>query len=241
LNEIENCYFCGKPASTKDHVPSKNLLEKPYPKNLLTIPACLKCNQSFSLDEEYFLNVLTTLSESPTLIARTEPGGSVYKSRNRSTKLYERLLKSIIQKNDGRTYFHAEVARLKKTIEKNAFGLYCHKYGKIPMLNAFECVGFYPFNAEETRPIEIIMLTHNEKFKLKKWTHLQENVFSYIVVRDWRRNNQLTMIFDIHNTAWCVIKIPFPSSDKRTKRKVQGQYKLKVEGQYQLFENKQSL
>ena len=220
------CYFCGQVAKTKDHVPSKNLLEKPYPNNLLTIPACLKCNQSFSLDEEYFLNVLVTLSENPILQARTQPGGKIYKSRQRSTKLYDRLIKSLVQDDDGRTYFRPEVDRLKKVIEKNALGLYYHKYGKLPSLNSFDCIGFYPYNAEETRPHEVIMLTHTEKFKPKKWTHIQENVFSYIVVRDWRRNNQLTMIFHIQNTAWCVIKIPFPTSDKWTKRKIEGQYQL---------------
>ncbi|MET4084021.1 hypothetical protein ABIB40_003994 [Pedobacter sp. UYP30] len=221
-----DCYFCGEPATTKDHIPSKNLLEKPYPKNLLTIDACAKCNHSFSFDEEYFLNVLTTLSESPNLRARTEPGGSIYKSRTRSSKLFERLLKSIKQDDDGRTYLRPETERLKKVIEKNAFGLYYHKYDKIPSLNSFKCVGFYPFNAEETRPEEIILLTHTEKFLPKKWTHIQEDVFSYIVVRDWRRNNQLTMIFHIHNTAWCVIKISFPTSNKWNKRSIEGQYQL---------------
>lgn len=48
------CLYCGESSKTKDHVPSKNLLEKPYPKNLMTIPACDNCNKSYSLDEEYF-------------------------------------------------------------------------------------------------------------------------------------------------------------------------------------------
>lgn len=73
--------FCGKISQSKDHIPSKNLLEKPYPNNLLTIPACIKCNQSFSLDEDYFLNVLATLSERGPIVKRTESGGSIYKSR----------------------------------------------------------------------------------------------------------------------------------------------------------------
>ena len=70
------------------------------------------------------------------------------------------------------------------------------------------------------------MLTYSQKFRIKKWTHIQDDVFSYIVVRDWRRSNKLTMIFHIHNTVWCIIEIPFPTSDKRKKRKIEGQYEL---------------
>lgn len=87
-------------------------------------------------------------------------------------------------------------------------------------------MGFYPYNAEETRPVEIIMLTHNEKFKLKKWIHIQNNVFSYIVIKNWRRNNKLTMVFQIHNTVWCVIEIPFPTSNRWNKRNLEWQYEL---------------
>jgi hypothetical protein len=48
------CSYCGENiANTRDHVPSEILLDEPYPENLLVISCCLKCNQSFSLDEEY--------------------------------------------------------------------------------------------------------------------------------------------------------------------------------------------
>lgn len=226
MKEDLKCLYCSNKSSNKEHVPSKRLLEKPYPKNLLTFPACNTCNNSFSLDEEYFLNVLATLSESGPLVARTEPGGSIYKSRLRSDKLYKRLIESLVDGEDGRTYFRPETQRLKRIIEKYAFGLYYFKYKKLAPLNLFRCVGFYPFQAEDTRPIEIIMLTHSEKFKLKKWTHIQKNVFSYIVVRDWRRENKLTMIFHIHNTVWCVIEIPYPSSNRLYERNFKGQYNL---------------
>jgi hypothetical protein len=226
LKKYLNCLYCGEKATTLEHVPSKSLLEKPFPNNLFTFPACEKCNKSFSLDEEYFLNVLTVLSQSETLVNRTLPGGSIYKSRQRSNKLHNRLLNSLVQGEDGRTYFKPEVERLKKIIEKYAFGLYYLKYGKKADLSLFNCVGFHPYHSEETRPSEIILLTHSERFKPKKWFHIQNNVFSYIVVRDWRRDNHLTMIFQIHNTAWCVITIPYPASKKWSKTITQTQYTL---------------
>ena len=223
---VLKCLYCGNQSNNKEHLPSKSLLEKPYPTNLLTFPACNTCNNSFSLDEEYFLNVLATLSENGPLVERTEIGGSIYKSRLRSNKLYKRLLNSLVSGEDGRTYFKPETERLKRVIEKYAFGLYYFKYKKLVPLKLFKCTGFYPFQSEDTRPTEIIMLTHNERFKLKKWTHVQKNVFSYIIVRDWRRNNRLTMIFHIHNTVWCVVEIPYPSSNKWNKKNSEEQFSL---------------
>lgn len=214
------CLYCGESSNTKDHVPSKNLLEKPYPNNLLTILACDRCNKSYSLDEEYFLNVLATLSISPNLVARTEPGGSIYRSRQRSQKLYDRLVNSLVTDEDGRTYFKPESQRIKRVIEKYAFGLFFYRYKKVASLISFKCVGFYPFQVEETRPSEIILLTHNERFQPKKWNHIQNDVFSYIIVRDWRRNNKLTMIFHIHNTAWAVIEIPSPNGKKTPENQI---------------------
>ncbi len=50
------CYLCGKPATTKDHVPPKTLFAPPRPHNLITLPCCAECNGAYALDEEYFRN-----------------------------------------------------------------------------------------------------------------------------------------------------------------------------------------
>ena len=55
------CIYCGKPAETREHVPSKSLLIEPFPENLPTIPACFECNNGFSADEEYFVCFLEIL------------------------------------------------------------------------------------------------------------------------------------------------------------------------------------
>lgn len=53
--QTEFCAFCAdiKSSLTKEHTPSKILLNKPYPENLHIVYACEKCNKGFSLDEEY--------------------------------------------------------------------------------------------------------------------------------------------------------------------------------------------
>lgn len=53
------CVYCGADKNlTVDHVPPKLLLEKPYPPNLITVPACFACNQSFQKDDEYTRTML---------------------------------------------------------------------------------------------------------------------------------------------------------------------------------------
>ena len=52
------CVHCGGPSETIDHVPSKVLLDEPYPENLMAASACRKCNNGLSLDEEYLACLL---------------------------------------------------------------------------------------------------------------------------------------------------------------------------------------
>lgn len=47
------CVHCGGPNETRDHAPSKVLLDKPYPANLPILPSCKSCNQGFAADEAY--------------------------------------------------------------------------------------------------------------------------------------------------------------------------------------------
>jgi hypothetical protein len=49
-----HCLYCGDVPTTREHIPSKVLLNDPFPNNLFIVEACQRCNQEFSLDEEYF-------------------------------------------------------------------------------------------------------------------------------------------------------------------------------------------
>lgn len=52
-NSEKGCIYCGNKADTREHTPSKAFLDEPFPENLPTIPACFKCNNGFSNDENY--------------------------------------------------------------------------------------------------------------------------------------------------------------------------------------------
>ncbi len=50
------CVYCGRVRKlTRDHVPPRALFPPPRPGNLITVPACSPCNDSFKKDDEYFL------------------------------------------------------------------------------------------------------------------------------------------------------------------------------------------
>lgn len=51
----EYCAYCGGSENlTRDHIPPKALFPAPRPHDLLTVPACSRCNSSFEKDDEYF-------------------------------------------------------------------------------------------------------------------------------------------------------------------------------------------
>lgn len=50
---LSYCAFCGGDTGTRDHCPSRVLLDEPYPENLPVVPACSRCNSSFSANEAY--------------------------------------------------------------------------------------------------------------------------------------------------------------------------------------------
>jgi len=60
------CYNCGiREATTRDHIIPKTLIPDPKPPNLPTVPACRKCNQGFSKDEEYLRDRLAGVIGDP--------------------------------------------------------------------------------------------------------------------------------------------------------------------------------
>lgn len=50
-DNYSECIYCSQTADSREHVPSKVFLHKPYPKNLSIVPSCSKCNNGYSQDE----------------------------------------------------------------------------------------------------------------------------------------------------------------------------------------------
>lgn len=54
----KRCAYCSNIASTRDHVPPKAILRKPFPQ-LITVPACQKCNAQWGKVDERFQALLS--------------------------------------------------------------------------------------------------------------------------------------------------------------------------------------
>jgi len=55
---VAACVYCGLETENKDHVPSRVFLDKPFPEYSPHVPSCKRCNESFSLDEEYLACII---------------------------------------------------------------------------------------------------------------------------------------------------------------------------------------
>jgi hypothetical protein len=57
--ESKVCAYCGRPATTADHVPPRGLFARPLPADVITVPSCSSCNNNSSKDDEYFRTVMS--------------------------------------------------------------------------------------------------------------------------------------------------------------------------------------
>jgi len=57
------CVYCGKEANSEDHIPSKNLIAPKLRAKIkfVKVPSCRKCNESYSMDEEFLRNLFITV------------------------------------------------------------------------------------------------------------------------------------------------------------------------------------
>ncbi len=116
------CVYCGAEAGdTKDHVPPKCLIRNPYPVNLLTVPSCKKCNNSFSPDEEYFRLVMVGL------LCHTDEAellfdGPISRSMDRNPNI-EELMFGSLRGADKTVILDVDYPRIFRIAEKIARGL----------------------------------------------------------------------------------------------------------------------
>jgi len=117
---LNGCIYCMADADTRDHVPSKCLLEKPYPPNLPVVGCCEKCNQDFSKDEQYFVCLIESVlcgSTDPEKINRP----SVSRIMKKLPALRQRIENSKTEMN-GQIVYVPEFNRIRNVMLKLARG-----------------------------------------------------------------------------------------------------------------------
>jgi hypothetical protein len=141
------CVYCGGSEETGDHVPSRVLLDEPFPENLPVVPACGSCNGSFSRDEEYLACVVEcAIAGSLASAAKRLRVGAIL---DRSAGLTARL-NSARYESDGQVGFSAEIDRVRNVLVKLARGHAAFEENE-PQLDEPASVLFAPFTAMNER------------------------------------------------------------------------------------------
>lgn len=201
------CAFCGGPAETEDHVPSRCFLDKPYPPELPVIPCCHKCNHGFSIDEEYvscLIDCMKAHTADPSLIHRTKTCDTLL----HSPKLQERIASQIIE--FGEHYLSDyEKDRFKNVVRKLAFGhlafendfltwdsRFLFSMCLVPEMTESQRATFFKpyygglFPEVNSHGLEHILLlgnANNEAQFTAPWITIQEGRYAYCVSPDGNR------------------------------------------------------
>ena len=130
------CIHCSRALGTdrtKDHVPSKCLLLRPFPTNLPVIPVCKECNASFRKDEAY-----TAAAIGVALSGTTDPNKQTFGGVGRMLRADHVLrdaLDACRRHSANNVQWFFEMEKIHNTFIKNARGHALYELGE-PMLSA---------------------------------------------------------------------------------------------------------
>lgn len=187
MRTLLGCTFCGSFSDTRDHCPSKVLLDKPYAENLPVVPACSECNNSFSKDEEYlacFIEASICNSVQIDELNR-EPVKKIFKQ---SPKLQQRILESAT--DDGR--YQVELVRAKSIMQKLSQGHILFELNEKNFECPIEHILFWSpavseqFLEEFETPSESIILPELGSRAFQKALIVNNNMTNFHAFHDWQ-------------------------------------------------------
>lgn len=136
------CVYCGGEPNTRDHVPSRVLLDEPFPSHLPVVNACEACNTMFSIDEQYvacFVEAVLSGTTEPSAVGRAK----VRRILGENAGLASRIKTSQRTDKEGNLIWEPEIDRVRRIVVKLARGHAA--YELYPQLEEPEQVVFAPF------------------------------------------------------------------------------------------------
>jgi hypothetical protein len=116
---IAGCIYCGGNTESREHVPSRVLLDEPYPENLPVVPACDACNRGYSLDEQYFACLVECAR---TGSVETVQRPKIVRILRENPALAERISRARSISGERDISFSVELARAQSVVLKLARG-----------------------------------------------------------------------------------------------------------------------
>lgn len=199
------CLHCGVSIQgvplSRDHVPTKGLLDRPLPAHTPQVEVCHQCNNSFSLDEEYFVAFLSCVL-SGSAVPEEQANPKIRRALERNPALVIRLEASkqiyTTQGEEQGTIWQPEIERIKRIVLKNARGHAFYEYGE-PMLDAPAHIWAAPYETltasqqEEFEDVQIsawpevgsrMMTRFVSGIDLENgWVIVQEDIYRYAIVQ----------------------------------------------------------
>jgi len=206
------CSYCGGNGNTKDHVPSKVLLDEEYPTNMHKVDCCFECNQSFSSDEVYFACLIECIihgSTNPEEISRPKIKRILTKKEHLRRKISESM--SV----HGDTHvFQIDEKAVENVLMKLARGHAAFEASQ-PRLNPPSFFGYKPLHlmteqerecfisAQETEIFPEVgsrlfnqLVLDNSNTPFSSWITVQENAYLYMVTSQISRFSVKLIIWD---------------------------------------------
>jgi len=126
------CILCGSYPDSRDHIPARTFLKKPYPTNLNVLPVCMPCNNGFSQDEEYVSFLVRYLKH---LESGNKKDYIELEKFSHADILEKRILDGFCNKQDKLNpmmFINIEADRIKNILNKYAFAHFCFERGEHP-------------------------------------------------------------------------------------------------------------
>lgn len=172
------CAYCGGLTETRDHVPSRVFLDKPYPSNLPVVPACKACNQSFSKDEEYvacLVECVLSGSGEPDQVEREK----IKRILRRKPALAARL-RNARQETSAGTSFMVETERVQNVVLKLARGHAAFELNE-PQLDDPSNLSFLPFPSMDPTTRERFEAPFSQSGSLAVWPEVGSRAMQRLV------------------------------------------------------------
>ena len=136
----EQCFTCDKPATSREHVPPGCIFPSPVPSNinLITVPACEKCNNGSKKDDEYFKAIITMGSAKNAVAEENFKKWSRKKITDKMPAILHHLWnnrqKVLVQSTGGivipQPAFRYDRSRIQRIVDKIVKGLFMHEHGE---------------------------------------------------------------------------------------------------------------
>ena len=165
------CVYCGGPPETRDHIPSRALLDEPFPDNLPVADCCETCNARFSLDEQYlacFIDCVIAGSTVPSDVARPK----VSRILAQTPALASRIAACKTEGPNDRQVWLPEMDRVHSVFLKLARG---HVAYELSLLQIEEplCIACAPIIAMADRHVEYFLMPQETPY----WPEIGSRAF----------------------------------------------------------------